>query len=64
MKCRVLTVKEEGEVLVVQFDDSPFRPAASGQPCDLGTIKTKTFEGKVTEVLFNNLVEVKPLKAL
>ncbi|MBU2590018.1 MAG: hypothetical protein KKB39_04620, partial [Nanoarchaeota archaeon] len=62
MKCRVLTVKEESDILVVQFEDSPFRSAAGGQPCDFGTIKTKTFEGKVTEVLFNNLVEVKPIK--
>lgn len=62
MKCRVLTVKEEGDLLIVQFEDSPFRAAGSGQPCDLGTIKAKDFEGKVTEVLFNNLVEVKPIK--
>ncbi len=62
MRCEVLSVNEEEEVLLVQLENSPFKAASGGQPSDLGIIKTKDFIGKVTEVLYDNLVEVRPEK--
>ncbi len=53
-KATVKSVENKDGFLLIELDDTIFYPGGGGQPCDLGIIKTDSFDGEVVNVYREN----------
>ncbi len=59
MKTLIKELREERGETILSLENSPFRPASGGQPCDFGTISSRLFGAVVYDVLDQETVKVK-----
>lgn len=62
-KATVKSIENKDGFLLIELDDTIFYPGGGGQPCDIGIMKTDSFDGKVVNVYMENdkiIHKVKP----